>query len=249
MPCPQELIDLARALAASGEDLAMLAEGNVSLRTGETLWVKASGFSMESIDATGFAEVSVEKVMRAFGQSLDDRACRETLNAARVRAEDPPPSTETFMHAALLELPGVSVVAHTHPVALLALLSTEDAAEFADRRLFPDEIVCCGRAACHVPYEMPGLPLADKIMQRVASYRERWGLIPKTIWLQNHGLIALGATPSEALAATRMQEKAARVLLGALQTGRPISWLTAAQADAIFTWPDEHARQKRLFGG
>jgi rhamnose utilization protein RhaD (predicted bifunctional aldolase and dehydrogenase) len=244
-----DLVLLARALGNPPEGLAILAEGNVSASNGtDRFWVKASGASMTDIGPEGFVEVRSAPVRDALdSRDFDDAAIRTLLASARV---DPTasamPSVETFMHAYLLSLHGVQFVAHTHPEPLLALLSLDGAEAWADERLFPDEIVLCGPASVWVPYVDPGLRLARRIRDAVESYLDQEGEVPKSLWLQNHGLITLGATPKAALGATLMAAKAARVRLGALQTGRPLHALTKEDVMRIHTRPDEHYRQRRL---
>lgn len=250
MSAPPDLIALAHAMADPGLDAAILAEGNVSCRGGEgTLWVKASGHGMGGIGPEGFVEVEIEPVVAALDRSVrDEMAVRELLNMARVDPSVPAvPSTETFMHAWLLGLADVSYVAHTHPTPLISLLALQDGEALSKRRLFPDEIVLCGAASAWVPYVAPGLPLAVEIRASVLRFQEQYGVPPKTIWLQNHGLIALGRTPKEAESATRMAVKAARATLGALQTGKPVRWLSEEEIQQIANWPDEHFRQRLLW--
>lgn len=150
------------------------------------------------------------------------------------------------MHAFLLSLPGVIFVGHTHPTPLLSLLSTTKSKELATQRLFPDEIVCCGPETVFVPYTDPGLPLAKAIMSGVEDYIARREETPKTIWLENHGLIALGQTANEVLSATLMSVKAARVWLNGFASGLELKPLTAEQINRIHTRPDEHYRQELL---
>lgn len=250
MPVPAELIALAHAMAEPSLGASILAEGNVSASTENgTLWIKASGACMSGIDDCGFVEVESAKVLAAMDKPIIDEAkVRELLNDSRTDKETQSvPSTETFMHAYLLTLPGVRFVAHTHPESLLSLLALEDAKNFASKRIFPDEIVLCGAASCWVPYCAPGLPLAIEIKSAIAEFDTKHGASPKTIWLQNHGLIALGKTAKEAESATRMSIKAARITLGALQTGKPVRWLSEAEIQQIANWPDEHYRQRLLW--
>lgn len=243
------LVSLSRTLGDPSHDLAILAEGNVSGRASEgTFWVKASGTSMRTITPQGFVEVLSEPTLDALDiPELDDDSVRATLQDSRVRRDlAAMPSVETFMHAYLLSLPGVEVVGHTHPTSLIPLLSVEGAEELAEQRLYPDEIVLCGPATVFVPYLDPGLPLARGIRDAVLRYVEARDERPKTIWLQNHGLIALGATTQEVENTTLMATKAARVWLAALSTGRPLHPLTPAQIARIHTRPDEHYRQRLL---
>jgi L-ribulose-5-phosphate 4-epimerase len=244
----EELKDLAHALASPARDMAILAEGNVSARAdGETFWVKGSGQMMESMGVDGFSTVRLQAVQEGIhGQYEDDLAIRAALNQACLSG--PPPSTEAFMHAALLGLDGVSFVGHVHPAPLLSLICLKGAREFATKRLFPDEVVCCGPAACFVPYVAPGLELARTILHELAAFRNRYAMNPKTLWLENHGLIAIGGSAREVESACLMSVKAARVLLGALQTGHEIKWMTDQEIAHIYNWPDEHARQRALWG-
>ena len=149
------------------------------------------------------------------------------------------PSVETFMHAYLLTLPKVSFVGHGHPTALVSLLSLTTAPELARKRLFPDEVVCCGPAAAFIPYTDPGLPLAMAIIRSVEEFVDEFGSVPRTIWMANHGLIALGENPAEVRNATAMAIKSARAWLGALGTGQEVRPLTQEQIERIHSRPDD----------
>jgi rhamnose utilization protein RhaD (predicted bifunctional aldolase and dehydrogenase) len=202
---------------------------------------------MGSIKPEGFSRVDLGKVLDALHRHFEsDEAIRSALNESCI--EGPAPSTETFMHAALLSIPGVKVVGHVHPTPLLSLLCLEGAEEWAGKRLYPDEIVCCGPATCFIPYVAPGLDLARSIELKTEVFQLRYGVFPRTYWLQNHGLIAVGGTAAEVESACLMAVKAARVILGALQTGEKIRWLTDEEIAHIYNWPDEHARQRALWG-
>ena len=241
MKAREEAAALARTLGDPLLDLAMLAEGNTSARQDDdTFWVKASGFSMRDITADGFLRVCFAPILTAEG--LDDAGVRELLAMARVDQGPIMPSVETFMHAWLLTLPGVNFVGHCHPTDLLPILCRPDAEERAKERFFPDEIVCCGPASAWVPYVDPGLPLANAVRHGVEEYIREWGSVPKTIWMGNHGLIALGANRREVESATLMSAKAARVRLGG--ANKP---LTREQAERLATRPDEHYRQRLLW--
>jgi rhamnose utilization protein RhaD (predicted bifunctional aldolase and dehydrogenase) len=158
------------------------------------------------------------------------------------------PSVESLFHAHLLSLPGVAFVGHTHPISLLGILCSPRAEEFARLRLFPDHIVYCGRESVFIPYVDPGLTLARTIAQEVEHFREKLGVLPKTILLQNHGLIAIGGRHTEVTAALSMSEKAARVFLASVACGGPAP-LTAQQVDRIDGRMDEHYRQRMLREG
>jgi rhamnose utilization protein RhaD (predicted bifunctional aldolase and dehydrogenase) len=246
---PDELVSLTRFLGDPAQEIAILAEGNASAMADEnSFWVKASGFSMRDIEARGFVRVRFAEIREALASdSARDEEVRAILESSRADETPLMPSVETFMHAYLLSLPGVSFVGHGHPTPLLSLLCLEGADQLAKQRLFPDEIVCCGPAAAFVPYVDPGLPLARAIRNSVEKYVAEQGSVPKTIWLENHGLIALGRSPREIESAMCMSVKAAKVWLGAYASGRPIKALTSEQVARIRTRPDEHYRQRLLW--
>lgn len=243
-----DLVELSRQVGRPENDLVILAEGNTSARCGDRFWVKASGKRLHEIHVGGFVEVSLQPVLDLFDQQLEDAAVKQALQAARVDPDQPlMPSIETFMHADLLSLPEVEVVIHTHPTILNGLLTVQGAEEWASWRLFPDEVVLCGPATCWVPYADPGMPLSRAIRTSVRQFIAERGEVPKVLWLANHGLITLGRNGPEAWSATWMAVKAARILAGALATGRPPARLTDEEIDRIHTRPDEHYRQRLLW--
>lgn len=248
---PDDLIHLARFMGSPDNELCIEAEGNVSaaLASGE-LWIKGSGVPMRTIEGEGFALVDPPPIVEAVrsDRPIGEAEARALLNDSKRDGGPASPSTETFMHASLLSRSSYRFVAHGHPTPLLSLLVSQGAEEWATKRLFPDEIVLCGPASCWVPYVAPGLPLAREIERRATIFAGAYGIEPKTFWLQNHGLIVLGESHREAMSAAAMAVKAARVMLGALQLGQDVRWLTDAEVDQIYNWPDEHARQQRLWG-
>ena len=130
-------------------------------------------------------------------------------------------------------------------MAVNKILCTKHAKAFATKRGCPDEIVCCGAEFVLVPYIDPGLKLAQGIRAAVKAYIKRLARPPRIILLENHGVIALGATPEAVLAATLMVAKAAEIFTGAVTLGSP-RFMTSAQATRIAGRPDEHYRQKAL---
>lgn len=242
------MLDLSHQLGREDRKLAILGEGNTSARvSSDTFIVKASGSNLATLAPSGVTECRFSDLAELLAQeSLSDAAIDEALFAARVDPEARKPSVEAVFHAYLLTLPGVNFVGHTHPVTVNQILCSKFARMFAARRTFPDEIVCCGVESVFVPYTDPGLKLAQAIQQAVVSYIERLSRPPRVILLENHGLIALGATPEAVLAATLMAAKAAEIFVGAAAIGGEPRFLTAAEVERIAGRPDEHYRQKAL---
>jgi ribulose-5-phosphate 4-epimerase/fuculose-1-phosphate aldolase len=96
-----------------------------------------------------------------------------------------------------------------------------------------------------VDYTDPGLTLSREIRRQVDRFVARYEVTPKTIYLRNHGFIALGESAREVVAITEMADKAAQVLIGAISCGGP-NFLSPANANRIANRPDEHLRQKAL---
>lgn len=247
---PREtLLELSHQLGREDRKLAILGEGNTSARTrADTFIVKASGSNLATLSALGVAECRFADLLPLLDRKgLSDAAIDEALFASRVDPTARKPSVEAMFHAYLLTLPGVNYVGHTHPIAVNQILCTRHARTFAKRRLFPDEVVCCGVESVFVPYLDPGLKLAQGIRSAVIAYTKRVSRPPRVILLENHGLIALGPTPESVLAATLMAAKAAEIFTGAvtISFGKP-RFLTPAQVERIAGRPDEHYRQNAL---
>lgn len=242
-----ELLSLSHELGREDRRLAILGEGNTSARVDTDVFlVKASGGNLATLPAQAVTACRFRGLLDLLDRrSARDDAIEETLLAARVDPAARKPSVEAMFHAWLLTLPGVSFVAHTHPIAVNSLLASPRATSFATRRLFPDEVVCCGAESVLVPYVDPGLRLAQAIRRAVESYRRRTRLVPRVVLLRNHGLIALGATAQAVLATTLMTEKAAAITLGAIAAEGP-SYLNRRDVARIAGRTDEHYRQKAL---
>ena len=241
------LLTLSHELGREDRRLAILGEGNTSARRSATTFlVKASGSNLASLQEDALAECHFHKLLPLLAASgMEDAAIDEALFAARVSTHARKPSVEAIFHAYLLTLPGVNFVGHTHPIAVNALLCSEHGRSFASRRLFPDEIVCCGVESVYVPYSDPGLKLSQAIRLAVEEYVQRLSRPPRVILLENHGLIALGATPAAVLAATLMAVKAAEIFSGSAALGGP-RFLTPEQVARIAGRPDEAYRQQAL---
>jgi rhamnose utilization protein RhaD (predicted bifunctional aldolase and dehydrogenase) len=241
------LIGLSRELGRDDRRLAILAEGNTSARTGDdTFLVKASGANLATRDDSGLVECRFEPLLKLLdGDVPDDPAVEAALMNSRVDPGARKPSVEAVFHAFLLTLPGVGWVGHTHPVEVLGLLCSPSAEAFAGERRFPDEIVCCGARSALAPYVDPGVPLARVIVSTVREFMTDQGHPPRVLLLENHGLIAPGASPQAVLAATLMCAKSAGVFATARASGgvRPLS---PPHVRRISDRPDEHHRRREL---
>ena len=208
--------------------------------------VKASGCHLASLNETDVAVCETAKVLAILNQkSLKDEAIDQALLDSRVDAAAKKPSVESMFHAWLLTLDGVNFVGHCHPLAANQILCSPRARDFAERRLFPDEVVCCGPASVFIPYVDPGLPLSREIRDRTSAFVQQHGVVPRLILLQNHGIIALGGTANAVLACILMATKAAAIFMGAAALGGP-NFLIPQHVERITVRPDEAYRQRQL---
>jgi rhamnose utilization protein RhaD (predicted bifunctional aldolase and dehydrogenase) len=241
------LVELARELGREDRRLAILGEGNVSVKLSEAQFaVKASGACLASLTEEDVTVCGSAKLIALLEQkNLGDEAIDQALLDSRADPNAKKPSIESVFHACLLTLEGVGFVGHCHPLAVNQVLCSPRARDFAERRMFPDEVVCCGPASVFVPYTDPGLPLAREIWDRTRAFHQQSGLVPRLILLQNHGLIALGGTPNAVLASILMADKAAAIFVGAAAMGGP-NFLKPEHVERIAGRTDEAYRQRQL---
>jgi rhamnose utilization protein RhaD (predicted bifunctional aldolase and dehydrogenase) len=241
------LLALAHELGRGEAKLAILGEGNVSARLSKNEFlVKASGSTLATLRAEDLTLCQTEAVLRLLEKkTLSDADTETALLSARVNHEAKKPSTETVFHAWLLTLENVQYVGHCHPTSANQVLCSPRARDYAERRLFPDEVVCCGSASVFVPYTDPGLPLAREVRDRTTFFINQHKTLPRLILLQNHGIIALGSTPQAVLACIQMASKAAEIFVGAAALGGP-NFMNAKDVERIASRPDEAYRQRQL---
>jgi rhamnose utilization protein RhaD (predicted bifunctional aldolase and dehydrogenase)/NAD(P)-dependent dehydrogenase (short-subunit alcohol dehydrogenase family) len=177
-----------------GQDRALVLHGggNTSVKIRErdvfgdqetVLYIKGSGWDLETIEAEGFAPVRLQQVLRlATLPALSDPQMVQQLRAALTDPSAPTPSVETILHGILPQ----TFVDHTHADALLAITNTEDG-ERRVREIFGDLVVV-------LPYVMPGFDLA-----RVAAELFHRQATSRTIGmvLLKHGFFSFGETARE----------------------------------------------------
>lgn len=240
-----ELLRLSHELGREDRGWAILGEGNTSARIdSERFLVKASGSNLGTLSKRDVVECSFQPVLQLLDKSsAADAEVEKTLLASRVDPGARKPSVETLFHAYLLSLPEVGYVGHTHAVAVNQVLCSPRAREFAEHRLFPEEIVMYGSKLALVPYTDPGLKLARAIRKVVTAFNKKNNFVPRVILLKNHGVIALGRSPEALVAAMLTVEKAARVWLGAAALGGPI-FLNPKVVKRIAGRRDEETRRR-----
>ena len=174
------LLELSHFLGEEKRQLAILGEGNTSARIDEhTFLVKASGSCLQTLTSEDLVACRFDSLLPMLDQdTMSDQVIEDLLLASRVDVSAKKPSVETLFHAYLLSLEGVHFVGHTHSIAVNQILCSPRASQFATRKLFPDEIVCCGARSVLIPYTDPGLSLSKSIRLATDTYLDELWLCP-----------------------------------------------------------------------
>lgn len=243
-----ELVVMSNKLGEPTFDAVILGEGNTSVKVDDqTFHVKGSGCQLQTMTAADFVHLRFATLLTL----MDKESVTEAeLSAVYEQSKVDPtqkrrPSVEALFHAVCLQLPGITAVAHSHATAVNGLTCGKGWPNTLAGRMCPDEAVVMGPDSVFVPYVDPGVILAKAIQDGIARYRDEWNLIPKVIYMQNHGVIALGGSTQEALNITAMAIKAARMRAIALQAGG-IALLDRATVLHLLGRPDEKYRQQAL---
>jgi rhamnose utilization protein RhaD (predicted bifunctional aldolase and dehydrogenase) len=241
------LLKLSHDLGREDRGWAILGEGNTSIRLDtETFLVKASGCNLGTLSKDDLVACRTLPLVSFLDRrNASDQEVDASLYACRVNEGAKKPSVETLFHAYLLSLPGVEFVGHTHAPAVNQILCSPRAKEFAQKRVFPDEVICCGTESLYIPYTDPGLKLARAIRSGTLTYYKRKRIFPRVIVLQSHGIITIGATANAVLAAMMMAEKAATIWIGAAAFGGP-TFMSKEQVHRIASRRDEDVRRREM---
>ncbi|MEK7262417.1 MAG: bifunctional aldolase/short-chain dehydrogenase, partial [Pseudomonadota bacterium] len=147
------------------------------------LYVKGSGWDLETIEAAGFSPVCLEHLLRlARLKSLSDPQMVNELRTHMTRAAAPTPSVEAILHACL----PYKYVDHTHADAVITVTNTDGGLKRI-KEIYGDSVVI-------VPYVMPGFDLARLCAERFAADA---GPQTRGMVLMNHGIFSFGETAKE----------------------------------------------------
>jgi len=177
-----------------GRDKALVLHGggNTSVKIAErdrfgdeltVLYVKGSGWDLESIEPAGFSPVRLDHVRKlARLERLSDPDMVNELVTHMLRASAPAPSVETILHGCM----PARFVDHTHADAVLAITNTPGG-EARIREIY-------GAAVIVIPYLMPGFDLARAVAREFTR-----AATPQTIGLVllKHGIFSFGASARE----------------------------------------------------
>ena len=157
--------DKSLVLHGGGNTSVKLREKDLFGEDEDILYVKGSGWDLETIEVPGFAPVKLDYVKRlALLPALSDPQMVNELATHTLRAGAPAPSVETILHAILPH----KYVDHTHADAVLSVSNSPDG-EKRIRDIY-------GSKAVVIPYIMAGFDLAAYCAREFPSRR------PKAPW-------------------------------------------------------------------
>ena len=175
--------DKSLVLHGGGNTSVKITEKNILGEEEQILYVKGSGWDLETIAAAGFAPVRLEHLKKlAQLPELSDPEMVNQLVTHQTRASAPVPSVEAILHA-ILPYPYVD---HTHADAIVSITNTADG-EARIREIYGNDVVV-------IPYVMPGFDLAKLCAERFAAEagENTVGMV-----LLNHGIFSFGQNAKE----------------------------------------------------
>lgn len=170
--------DKSLVLHGGGNTSVKVTEKNLFGEEVEILYVKGSGWDLETIEVEGYAPVKLEHLKRlAELSSLPDPQMVNELVTHMTRASAPVPSVEAILHAIIPH----KFVDHTHADAVITITNSPDG-ENKIRQIYGEQVII-------VPYVMPGFDLARRCAERLKN-----DLSSNTIGmvLLNHGIFSFG---------------------------------------------------------
>ncbi len=176
--------DKTLVLHGGGNTSVKIREQDVFGEEQDVLYVKGSGWDLETIEPQGFSPVRLSHVLKlAQLPVLSDPDMVNQLATSMTRAGAPGPSIETILHGSL----PYKYVDHTHADAVVCLSDTADG-EARIRKLYGDRCVV-------IPYLMPGFDLARYCAEAFARERNAntIGMV-----LLKHGIFSFGDNARQA---------------------------------------------------
>ncbi len=170
-------------LHGGGNTSVKLTESNLFGETEELLYVKGSGWNLETIEAAGFSPVRMTHLLKlARLDQLSDTQMARELRVGLTNPGAPDPSVEAILHAILPH----KFVDHTHADAVVTITNSVGG-ETRIHELYGDSVVV-------IPYVMPGFKLARLCAE---VFPKQAGSQTVGMVLLKHGIFTFGATAQE----------------------------------------------------
>lgn len=171
-------------LLGQNMNLVMHGGGNTSVKSkvdGEAiLYVKGSGWDLETIEPAGFAPVKLDALLNmATLDEMSDMDMVAQQRDAMIEPTAPNPSVEAILHAVI----PFKYVDHTHADALVTLSNTPHGDDLL-KALYGDSVI-------FIPYVMPGFELAKAVYEHTKHIDwQKEGQKIKGMVLMHHGLFS-----------------------------------------------------------
>ncbi len=175
--------DPSLVLHGGGNTSVKITEKNIFGEPEDILYVKGSGWGLESIERAGFSAVRLAHLIRL--AELDQLSDPEMVNELRANmrlASAPTPSVEAILHATL----PYKYVDHTHADAIVTITNTANGRQRIEE-IFGDEVVI-------IDYIMPGFDLAKHC---ASEFKKKAGEKTIGMILMNHGIFSFAETARE----------------------------------------------------
>ena len=141
-------------LLGQSKELVLHGGGNTSVKIDNTLYVKGSGWNLDTIEKAGFSPVDLGVLLEmATRESLSDTQMVAEQRAAMQDQSFPNPSIEAILHAII----PYAFVDHTHADAVVTLTNTPNGKELV-QKLYGERMLI-------IDYVMPGFELAKHIYE------------------------------------------------------------------------------------
>jgi L-fuculose-phosphate aldolase len=210
------------SLSISLSNFVVGMEGNISKKTNDGIVIKSSGANLRTLSESDLVSYNFK------GEQTDNYNKKGSM--------------ELSFHLYLLENHNIKYVAHTHPTNTLKILVTNKIHDFANKRLFPDQVIFNGKKSCIIPYTLPGQSLTNNIKTYLNKFIEEEKYFPNLILLKNHGIIVCGNSIEECIYGTEICEKSAEIFL----TNFTCDYLSDSEIDELINDEQEKYRKSLL---
>jgi len=181
-------------LLGADQDLVLHGGGNTSVKIGDLLYVKGSGWDLGSIEKEGFSPTEMGALLALLKHdTLSDSEMVRAQQEALADRGAPAPSIEAILHALI----PYRFVDHTHADAIVTISNTVKGEELIESLYGENYLI--------VPYVMPGFELA-KVIDRMTRDID-WGKLEGMI-LHHHGIFTFSDDPQSSY--DKMIESVAR---------------------------------------
>ena len=175
--------DPSLVLHGGGNTSVKITQKNILGEDEQLLFVKGSGWDLETIDKPGFSPVKLDHLLKlAELDSLSDPQMVNELRSNMTLSSAPTPSVEAILHATL----PYKFVDHTHADAIVTITNTANGKQRIEE-IYGDSVVI-------IDYIMPGFDLAKLC---AAQFKQQAHDKTVGMVLLNHGIFSFADTAKQ----------------------------------------------------